>query len=101
MTDAPTSDDYPDPVFTPFAYGKPEHMAEAWLPGGTPLSPIGIFSLYLDDKILKKIVESTNQYASIKQKALPAYLVWYRRWQPVSLGELRHFLYTTILMGYD
>jgi hypothetical protein len=76
-------------------------MAEARLPPGTPLSPIGIFSLYWDDEILEKIVESTNQYASIKRKLLPAYLVRYRKWKPVSIGEFRRFLTTTILMGYD
>jgi len=44
-------------------------MAEARLPEGTPLSPIGISSLYWYDEVLEKIVESTNKYASIKRKS--------------------------------
>ena len=49
-------------------------MAEARHPESTPLSPIDIFSLYWDDEILEKTVESIDRYVSIKRKLLPAML---------------------------
>ena len=57
MPDGTTSDGFPPPPipFSPsFAHRKPEHMAEARLPGDTPLSPISIFPLYWGDEILEK-----------------------------------------------
>ena len=98
---APLPTTPPIPFFAPFAHRKLGHMAEARLPEGPPLTPTDISPLHWDDETLEEIVESINQYASTKRKLLPVYLVRYRKWKPVSIGEFRRFVSTTILMGYE
>jgi len=78
------SDDATSVFSTPFACRKQEHMAEARLSEGTPLSPIGITLAVLGWR-----------------EVVIVYLVRYRKWKPALIGEFRRFLSTTTLTAYS